>query len=37
MSCVGAVEGELAVADPAADQQPVRPAALGNDRVGGLN
>ena len=34
MGCVGAVEGELAVADPAADQQPVRALARG---VGGLD
>ena len=33
----GAVEGVLAVADPAADQQPVRPVALGDRRVGGLD
>jgi hypothetical protein len=34
---VGAVERELAVADPAADQQPVRALALGDRRVGGLD
>lgn len=35
--CVGAVERELAVADPAADQQPVRALALGDRGVGGLD
>ena len=34
---VSAVERELAVADPAADQQPVRALAFGDRRVGGLD
>ena len=34
---MGAVEGVLAVADPAADQQPVRPLAFGRDGVGDLD
>ena len=34
---VGTVERELAVADPAADQQPVRAVAAGDRRVGGLD
>jgi len=33
---VGAVEGVLAVDDPAADQQPVRAAAFGDRGVGGV-
>ena len=32
--CVSPVEGVLAVGDPAADQQPVRPGARGDGRVG---
>jgi hypothetical protein len=31
---MGAVKGVLAVADPAADRQPVRAVALGDRRVG---
>jgi hypothetical protein len=34
---MGAVEGILAVADPAADQQPVRAVAFGYCRVGGID
>ena len=34
---MGAVEGVLAVADPAADQQPVRAVAVGDGGVGGLD
>ncbi len=34
---MGEIEGVLAVADPAADQQPVRPAALGHRWVGDLD
>jgi len=34
---MGAVEGVLAVADPAADQQPVRAVAGGDGRVGGVD
>jgi site-specific DNA recombinase len=34
---MGAVEGILAVADPAADQQPVWPVAVGHGGVGGLD
>ena len=35
--CVGAVERQLAVADPAADQQPVRAFAFGDRGVGDLD
>ena len=34
---VGPVEGVLAVADPAADQQPVRPVAFSRGQVGDLD